>query len=44
METIVSGHQVSPGIGLVSLVAIYSGGFGCAVRAKREVEPCIFGA
>lgn len=44
VETIVSGHQVSPGIGLVSLLAIYSGGFGCAVRAKREVEPCIFGA
>lgn len=44
MEAIVSGHQMSPGIGLVPLVAVYSGGFRRAVRAEREVEPGVFGA
>lgn len=43
MEAIVSGHQVSPGIDLVPLVAVYSGGFHCTVRAKSEVEPGVFG-
>lgn len=44
MEAIVSGHQVCPGIRLVALVAVDSGGFYSSIRAKREVEPCIFGA
>lgn len=44
VEAIVSGHQVSPGIGSVPLVAIDSGGFYSSVCAKREVEPCVFGA
>lgn len=44
MEAIVSGHQMCPGIRLVALVAVDSGGFYSSVCAKREVEPCIFGA
>ena len=41
---VVSGNQVSPGIGSVSLVAIHSGGFYCSICAKCEVEPCVFSA
>lgn len=41
---VVSGHQVSPGIGMVPLVAIDSGRFYSSVCAKGEVEPCVFGA
>lgn len=44
VEAIVSGHQVCPGIGLVALVTVDSGGFYSSVCAKCEVEPCIFGA
>lgn len=42
--TIVSGHQVSPDIGLVPLVAVDSGGFHSSVCTKCEVEACISGA
>lgn len=44
VETVVSGHQVSPDVGPVPLVTIDSGGFYGSVCAKHEVEPCIFGA
>lgn len=43
-EAVVSGHQVSPGIGSVALVAIDCGGFYSPVCAECEVEPCVFGA
>lgn len=41
---IVSGHQVCPGISLVTLVAVDSGGFYGSICANREVEPCVFDA
>lgn len=41
---VVGGHQVSPDIGLISLVAIDSGRFYSTVCPKHEVKPCIFGA
>lgn len=41
---VVRGHQVSPGVGSVPLVAVDSGGFCGPVGAKREVEPRVFGA
>lgn len=40
---IVGSHQVSPDIGLISLVAIDSGRFSSSVCPKCEVEPRIFG-
>lgn len=42
--TIVSGHQVSPDIGSVPLVAVDSGGFHSSVCTKCEVEACVSGA
>lgn len=41
---IVSGHQVSPDVGSVPLVAVDSGGFHSSVCTKREVEACVSGA
>jgi len=41
---IVRGHQVSPGVDSVPLVAEDGGGFRSSVCAQREVEACVFGA
>lgn len=40
---IVSGHQVGPDTGSVSVVAIDSGGFNGPVRPKGEIEPGVSG-
>lgn len=40
---VVGGHQVSPGVGSVPLVAVDGGGLHGSVSAEREVEACVFG-
>lgn len=42
LVAVVTGHHMSPAVGLVALVSDDSGGFERTIRAKGEEKPAIF--